>query len=504
MIGKLLRLALHWQIGIALLLGALIGVTCNLSLGHRRVELKPDVLPAGFQSATIDDRPGRAEIVLVEQDGQRKRWVVGGDAQDRQAGSLASFEELEQRAPHAYRLFRAHGRSWARRLGDWGDRLGQLFIRMLRMVSIPLIVASLGSGVMGLGKASSLGRIFTRTFAYYLATSMLAIVTGLLAVNLIRPGIGTSLRLARLEEEPHAESMSEILFQQLEALIPPNPIAALSDARFLSIISFTILFSVCAIVAGGRILERLRQLFSDAFDVMMTMTNGIIRLAPVGVFFLILYVTATQGSSVFVSLAMYMVTVLAALAFHALVILPLLLRFVARRSPLEYAKAMSPALLTAFSSASSNGTLPVTISCVEQRAGVSNRISSFVLPLGATINMDGTALYEAVAVLFIAQVYHGSSLPIAQQIIVAMTALMVSIGAAGIPHAGLVMMVVILQAVGLPAGLLGLLLSVDRVLDMCRTSVNVWSDSCGCAVVSQLERMADVPTEPIQIPSEPD
>ena len=148
---------------------------------------------------------------------------------------------------------------------------------------------------------------------------------------------------------------------------------------------------------------------------------------------------------------------------------------------------MSPALLTAFSSASSNGTLPLTLACVEERAKISNRVSSFVLPLGATVNMDGTALYEAVAVLFIAQLHFGESLPLSQQIIVAITALLASIGAAGIPHAGLVMMVIILQAVGLPVEMQGIIIAVDRVLDMCRTSVNVWSDSCGCAVVAHFE-----------------
>ena len=166
--------------------------------------------------------------------------------------------------------------------------------------------------------------------------------------------------------------------------------------------------------------------------------------------------------------------------------LPLILKYVARRHPAEFAKAMSPALLTAFSSASSNGTLPLTLTCVEQRAGISNRVGSFVLPLGATVNMDGTALYEVVAVLFIAQ-FSGIDLTLADQVIVAVTALLASIGAAGIPHAGLVMMIIILQAVGLPTEHQGLIIAVDRVLDMCRTSVNVWSDSCGCAVVSRLD-----------------
>jgi Na+/H+-dicarboxylate symporter len=209
-----------------------------------------------------------------------------------------------------------------------------------------------------------------------------------------------------------------------------------------------------------------------------------------------LYATATQGPDVFRSLFWYMLTVVVALTFHAMVTLPLIIKFIARRDPWEFAKAMSPALLTAFSSASSNGTLPLTLASVENRAGVSNRVSSFVLPLGATINMDGTALYEAVAVLFIAQLYHGESLALSQQIVVAFTALLASIGAAGIPHAGLVMMIIILQAVGLPVEMQGLIIAVDRVLDMCRTSVNVWSDSVGCAVVAHYEVVSEA-SQPI-------
>ena len=247
-------------------------------------------------------------------------------------------------------------------------------------------------------------------------------------------------------------------------------------------------------MVGGRTAERLRDLFNDGFQVMMKMTMAIIQLAPIGVLFLMLYATATQGPEVFRSLAWYMVAVLCALATHALIVLPLILKFVAKRNPLEYAQAMSPALLTAFSSASSNGTLPLTLACVEERAKISNRVSSFVLPLGATVNMDGTALYEAVAVLFIAQLHFGTNLPLTTQIIVAVTALLASIGAAGIPHAGLVMMVIILQAVGLPLEMQGIIIAVDRVLDMCRTAVNVWSDSCGCAVVARLEAPGAKPT----------
>jgi Na+/H+-dicarboxylate symporter len=208
-----------------------------------------------------------------------------------------------------------------------------------------------------------------------------------------------------------------------------------------------------------------------------------------------LFAAAGKGIEVFKALGWYALTVAIGLSIHAFVTLPLILFVLGRRSPWEYFQSMSPALLTAFSTASSNGTLPLTLTCVEKRAKISNRISSFVLPLGATINMDGTALYEAVAVLFIAQVT-GNDLSLAQQVIVAVTALLASIGAAGIPHAGTVMMVVVLSAVGLPIDYVGLILAVDRVLDMYRTSINVWSDSTACAVVARFERAESDPTFP--------
>jgi Na+/H+-dicarboxylate symporter len=273
-------------------------------------------------------------------------------------------------------------------------------------------------------------------------------------------------------------------------MIPANPIGAFANGQFLSIICFSLAFAIFSLIVGGKTADSVREMAGVAFEVIMAMTMAIIKLAPLGVLLLMLYVTATQGIEVFRSLFWYMLAVICALTVHAAIVLPLILKFVARRDPLEFFRAMSPALLTAFSSASSNGTLPLTLASVEQRAGISNRVSSFVLPLGATINMDGTALYEAVAVLFIAQLYYGYNLELSQQIIVAFTALLASVGAAGIPHAGLVMMVIILQAVGLPVEMQGIIIAVDRVLDMYRTSVNVSSDSCGCAVVAQFEASA--------------
>lgn len=375
-----------------------------------------------------------------------------------------------------------------------GQQLGGLFLRLLQMIVVPLIFSSLVTGVTGLGDPRQLGRLGARTFAYYMGTSLLAIVTGIVMVDLIRPGDGVTLAALQAEGAGHTVpevasgdgSLGAILWRQLVSMIPTNPFGATAEGDMLPIIFFALMFGLFITLTGGVHAERLRTFFEAVFAVMMKMTMFVIKLAPFGVFGFMLYAAAGSGVSAFVALGWYMLTVALALFIHAFVTLPTLLFVLARRSPWEFAKAMGPALLTAFSTASSNATLPLTISSVEERAGVPNRVSSFVLPLGATVNMDGTALYEAVAVLFIAQAY-GADLSLAQQVVVAFTALLASVGAAGIPHAGTVMMVVVLDAVGLPATAVGLILAVDRVLDMCRTTVNVWSDATAAAVVAYFD-----------------
>lgn len=361
--------------------------------------------------------------------------------------------------------------------------IGDLFLRLLKMVTVPLILTSLITGVTGLGGQGDFGRMFSKTLLYYVSTSLLAITTGLILVNLIRPGVGAILPGGGKALEPADQSLPEIIYQQVNRLIPTNPFAAIAGGEFLSIISFAILVGMFINVVGGEHGRRMKEFFESAFAIIMRMTGWVISLAPIGVAAFMVYATGTQGIAIFRTLAWYMLTVFLALLIHAVVILPIVLKLFAKRNPFAFAQHMSPALLTAFSTASSNATLPLTMNCVEERAGVSNKTSSFVLPLGATINMDGTALYEVVAVLFIAQATTGFDLTLAQQIIVAFTALIASVGAAGIPHAGLVMMAIVLQAVGLPLEAQGIIIAVDRVLDMCRTTVNVWSDSCGCAVV---------------------
>jgi len=399
-----------------------------------------------------------------------------------------------------------------RDLAKVGNELGGLFLRLLQMLVVPLIVSSLITGVTGMGNLKRLGRLGGRTLLYYMVTSLLAILTGIALVNLIQPGVGADLNLLQsgaaesLPKVAAKTSVLEILWDQVVNMIPKNPLRAASEGDMLPIIFFSLLLGVFISVLEHASPTSpadphkrnpgvvLREFFSSLFDVMMRMTLWVVALAPFGVFGFMLFAAAGHGFKAFEALGLYALTVALALAIHALVTLPLLLRFLARRSPVEFAKAMSPALLTAFSTASSNGTLPLTMQCIEQRAHVPQRVSSFVLPLGATINMDGTALYEAVAVLFIAQVY-GMDLGLGQQAIVAITALVASVGAAGIPHAGTVMMVVALSAVGLPTTAVGLILEVDRILDMCRTTVNVWSDATAAAVVAKYApEPAEAPT----------
>ena len=375
---------------------------------------------------------------------------------------------------------------------DW---IGTLFLRLLRMIIVPLIVASIVSGVAGQRSAGGLGKLGLRTLAYYLSTSLLAIVAGLFLVNLIQPGVGAELRLeATPEGLQTVDSVKDLVLD----LVPKNVPDALVRGDMLQIIFFCLLVGMVILQLKDARRKRMAEMFQDFFELMMKMTHWIILAAPVGVFAIVAKVVYQQVGSIrdpdamgrFMDLVRtmgtYMFTVASGLAIHALVTLPLILWLVARVSPLKQAAALSPALLTAFSTASSSATLPLTMNCVEKKAGVSNRVTSFVLPLGATVNMDGTALYECVAAMFIAQAY-GIQLTFLQQVLVVFTALLASIGAAGVPMAGLVTITIILSAVGLPLEGVGLILSVDRILDMMRTCVNVWSDSCGAVTMARLE-----------------
>jgi len=277
------------------------------------------------------------------------------------------------------------------------------------------------------------------------------------------------------------KELAEILI----GVVPKNVFEALSTDDVLSLIFFALVLGL-ALALSGEPARPVREFMDGAFHVVMKVTDWIMWTAPLGVAALLAETVVEMGPDVLGRLAVYMATVLAGLAFHALVTLPLLLWLLARTSPLAYAKALSRALLTAFSTSSSSATLPVTLEDIQRNAGVSNRVASFVLPLGATVNMDGTALYEAVAALFIAQIYQ-IELSFAEQLVIFVTATLAAIGAAGVPSAGLVTMVLVLRAVGLPEDGIGLIVAVDRVLDMCRTTVNVWGDAVGARIIAGSE-----------------
>lgn len=364
--------------------------------------------------------------------------------------------------------------------------MGDIFLRALKMLIIPLIISSLISGIANIGSGSNLGRLGLKTISYYVLTSLMAIIIGQILVNIIRPGVGADLNFSHKVEG--LDDTHRTLGETLIEMVPQNIFQAFNNNDMLAIIFFAVLFGFFVTRAGNENRDVLKKAFNAIFEVMMKITMFVIRFTPLGIFGIVAKVVSEQDDLMGLAsrMSLYMGTVILALAIHFFITLPLIVKFIGKVKPFRHMKNMSTPLLTAFSTSSSGATLPLTITAVEKRSGVSNKISSFTLPLGATINMDGTALYECIAAIFIAQAY-GVELSFVQQGVIVLTALLASIGAAAIPMAGLVMITVILTAVGLPLEGVGLILAVDRILDMFRTCTNVWSDSCGAVVIAKSE-----------------
>lgn len=371
----------------------------------------------------------------------------------------------------------------------WIGWMGDLFLKLLKMVIIPLIVSSIITGIAGIGSPESLGRLGLKTLGFYLLTSLLAILLGLFLVNLIKPGMGADLSFAETIDSLPAANQS--IGQLLMDAIPENIFKSLADGAMLPIIFFSMVFGFFTNLTPERHQKVIHGFFDSVFEVMMKITMAVIRLTPLGVFAIIATVISRYAGDsggmvqIFSRMGIYMLTVLAALFIHSMFTLHIIV-WLSGINPIKHFKNMSTPLLTAFSTSSSSATLPLTMEAVENKDGVSARISSFTLPLGATINMNGTALYECIAVMFIAQAY-GIDLSIGQQMVVVLTALLAAVGSAGIPMAGLVMMTIVLKAVGLPLEGIGLVLAVDRILDMFRTAVNVYGDTCAAAVIAKSE-----------------
>lgn len=367
--------------------------------------------------------------------------------------------------------------------------VGALFLNALKMLIVPLIVSSIITGVLGIGTPQALGRLGGKTLMYYVTSTAFAVLVGLLFVNLLNPGSfaptppdALDPAFAAKVEGRGAGDIAAIFLRML----PTNIVAAAANGEMLGLITFSLLFGAMVLSLPAALKATQQSFWQGISEVMVGMTNLVMRFAPIGVFGLVAKVIAETGFSQFAALAVFTTVVMLALLTHTFVTMPVLLKVVGGVSPIKHFKAMSPALLTAFSTASSASTLPVTMECVNERAGVSRSTTSFVLPLGATVNMDGTALYECVVVIFVAQLY-GIDLSFAQQVSVVILALLTSIGVAGIPSASLVAISVILSSLGLPLEGVGLILVVDRLLDMCRTAVNVFSDSCGAVIIARRE-----------------
>lgn len=385
--------------------------------------------------------------------------------------------------------------------------IGTLFLNALKMIIVPLVVSSLITGVTSLGSSGHLGRLSTKTLVFYAVSGLLAILVGLFMVNIIAPGIiddkpaGPALALT-MDEQQLKQTTEKVqdksgadIVEVFLRMVPTNIIGAAAEGEMLGLIFFSLLFGFFMTRITPKYAQAMQNFWQGVFETMMKVTQWIMSFAPIGVFGLVAQTVASTGLEAIKPMFWFLVTVLLALAVHTFITLPVLLKLLGNLNPIKHFSAVSPATLTAFSTASSSATLPLTMECVEENAKVSNRVSSFVLPLGATINMDGTALYECAAAMFIAQAF-GFELSLATQFTVVLIALLTSIGVAGIPSASLVAISVILTAVGLPIEAIGVLLVTDRILDMCRTAVNVFSDTC-CAVIIAKSEGEDQVLQPL-------
>lgn len=522
--GESKGLALHWKVLIGMALGAVLGIWLQTRPTSPWIGATFEAAPGGVEVTSVARKspaekgklvPGQVYRVAVLHRGDEQRLVQDDIVLDETGDMAAVLERMEN--GQVVWLFPARASDDPREAVSWDQKeegahavavamdpessrarwiypfafVADIFIALLKMLIVPLVLVSIVAGVAGVGTMKDLRRLGGKTFGYYIGTSLLAILVGQVLVTLIQPGTGAQLGLAYQATEGAGAGGFVEFIEVIKRMVPSNVVAAMTDnGAMLSIIFFAITLGFFITRTSEPHSTRVRELFESFLEVMMSMAKGVLSLLPYGVFALMVKVTASTGIEPFKALAMYMITVTLALVIHACITLPLVLKFFARISPIGWARAMSPALMTAFSTSSSAMTLPATMEAVEHRGKVSNKVTSFTLPLGATVNMDGTALYECIGVIFLAQYYAtagGDPLTLWQQGFVVILALLASIGAAGIPSAGLVMMLTILTALGLPVEGAALLLAVDRPLDMLRTVVNVWSDSCGAAVIARSE-----------------
>lgn len=364
--------------------------------------------------------------------------------------------------------------------------VGNLFLRGIKMIVVPLVLCSLICGVASIGDIKKLGRVGGKIMAYYLLTTALAVTIALVFANIVNPGLGLNLALPTEYKATEAPFLMDVFVN----MIPTNPIEALVKGEMLQIIIFAIIFGA-AITLIGEPVKPLLNVISQANDIMIRIIGIVMLVAPYGVFALISKVLIAQGLEVLLPLLKYTVTILVVLLFQMLIVYGLALRILGKVNPINFFRKYWPVMVVAFSTSSSNATIPVNLDTCQKRLGVPESISSFTIPLGATVNMDGTAIMQGVAAIFIAQIF-GLNLTLAQQLMIILVATLASIGTAGVPGAGIVMLAMVLQQVGIPLEGIAIVLSVDRIIDMCRTAVNVTGDAVGTVIVSNSEKELDL------------
>jgi len=447
--GSSKRIALHWQILIGLVLGIVVGLIINAAWD------------AGTWQALGVDDPGA--------------WIAGQE--------IEGVNEDAGLGAHAARFVR-----------NLNGFVGALFIRGLRFIAVPIVVFSLIVGASSLNDLAKLSRIGGKTIAIYIVTTAVSITIGLVFANVFRPGSfvteetrdGFVERFGVEADAKVQQALAPDVWDTVLNIVPTNPFGAIAEGEMLQIVFASLLAGIALTLIKREKAKPVIAFFDAMTDVVIKIVEIVLMLAPYAVFALIVGQIAELGLDILGSLAVYSLVVVAGLATMMFIVYPLILRLFTGVGYVRFFRAISPAQLLAFSSASSSATLPVTMECVEQRLGVKEEVSSFVLPIGATINMDGTALYQGVAAVFIAQLY-AIDLTLGQQLTIVLTATLASIGTAGVPGVGMIMLVIVLQSVGIPLQGIAVILGVDRILDMCRTSCNVTGDAMVCTVVAASE-----------------
>lgn len=367
--------------------------------------------------------------------------------------------------------------------------VGDAFIRAIRMIVVPLVLASIVVGTASLGDIRKVGRIGGKTIGFYLVTTALAVILGLILASVFTPGIGTTIKT---EGATYTAAKAPAFMTTIINMIPINPVDALARADMLQIIVFAIFLGI-AISLVGEAAKPLLKVVDGLNEAMMRLTMLVMELAPYAVFCLMTRTVTNQGTAILLPLAKYIILIYVGLIIHAVVVYGGIAKFFGGVNPIEFFKRVSPAMILAYSSCSSSATLPVTIECGEKNLGIKREVCAFTLPLGATINMDGTALYHGISALFLAQLL-GVDLTIGQMVTIVLSATLASIGTAGVPGAGMIMLAMVLEAVGLPVSAIGIIMGVDRIIDMGRTCMNVTGDLACTLAIAKSEKALDFPT----------